>query len=61
MPSGGNIPLKDDDWEYVKGQYEDACKHGLQYEYLQWFIGGLVNNKKNVRDASYSACIEWDF
>jgi len=61
MPSGGNTPISGDDWEYVKADYKEAVKNGLQYEWLQWFVGGLVNNKIPVREASLAACIEWDF
>lgn len=61
MPSGGNTPLQGDDWEYVKAQFMAAQDCGLTYEYLQWFIGGLVIDKLPVREASYAACIEWDF
>ena len=52
MPSGGNTPLNEADWLYVRNQYNDAVKHGLQYEYLQWFLGGLVENKLPIRKAS---------
>ena len=61
MPSGGNTPLNQGDWEYVEAQYLDSCKHGLQLEWLRWFLGGLVENKLPIREASYAACIEWDF
>jgi hypothetical protein len=61
MPSGGNISLNDKDWEYVKKHYDDAVKNGMQYEWLQWFLGGLVEDKLPITVASYNACIEWDF
>jgi hypothetical protein len=61
MPSGGNTPLNRDDFAVVWGDYREARKHGLEGEWLQWFIGGLVNDKLPVREASYAACIEWDF
>ena len=61
MPSGGNTPLNEDDWKFVRSQYEDALRHGLQYEWLQWFLGGVIEDKLPVRQASYAACIEWDF
>lgn len=61
MPSGGNTALNENDWKFVRRDFEQACKHGLQYEWLQWFIGGLVEDKLPVREASYAACVEWDF
>jgi len=61
MPSGGNTCLNDEDWEFVKADYDAACKNGLQYEWLQWFVGGLVHDKLPVRESSRAACIEWDF
>jgi hypothetical protein len=61
MPSGGNTCLNEPDWEFVRANYDAACKHGLQYEYLQWFLGGLVEDKLPIREASNAACIEWDF
>lgn len=61
MPSGGNTPLEGADWEVVMNDFRSAEKHGLQYEWLQWFVGGLVIDKLPVREASYAACIEWDF
>lgn len=61
MPSGGNTPLSDHIFEEVRRDYDEAVKHGLQYEWLQWFIGGLVNDHLPVEEASYAACIEWDF
>lgn len=61
MPSGGNSPLNEEDWAYVMAHYDDAVKHGLQYEWLKWFLGGIVENKLPIREASYAACIEWDF
>jgi hypothetical protein len=61
MPSGGNTCLNEADWLFVKGDYEAACKHGLQLEWLQWFLGGLVEDHLPIREASNAACIEWDF
>jgi hypothetical protein len=61
MPSGGSTPLGDDDFDMVMQDYKEAVKNGLQYEWLQYFIGGLVNDKLPVREAAYAACIEWDF
>jgi hypothetical protein len=61
MPDGGNTALNDDDWKFVKADFDAACKHYMQSEWLQWFIGGLVENKLPVREASNAACIEWDF
>jgi hypothetical protein len=61
MPSGGNTPIDGKTWERVRADYDVAVAHGLQYEWLQWMIGGIVHNKKNPAEASYDACIEWDF
>jgi hypothetical protein len=61
MPSGGNTPLNDEDWQVIDEHFRDAKKQGLEREWLQYFIGGLVHDKLPVRQASYNACIEWDF
>jgi hypothetical protein len=61
MPSGGNTPLDEEDWAAVERDYVAARKEGLDREWLRWFIGGLVIDKLPVREASYAACIEWDF
>ena len=61
MPSGGNTPLNECDWKYIKACYNHACKNHLQYEWLQWFLGGLVENDFPIREAAENACIEWDF
>ena len=60
MPSGGASPLEGNDWEIFKRHYENAQKGGLEYEWLRWFIGGLVINKMSVADAAYAATVEWD-
>ena len=62
MPSGGATPIKyEDNWEYVEKTFEEACKHGLQYEWLMYFTGGLYYNKMTPSEAAYAAAIEWDF
>jgi hypothetical protein len=61
MPSGGSTPLGGDDWEYVRKVYGQAVFHGLQYEWLEYFIGGIVNDHKGVKEAANDAAIEWDF
>jgi hypothetical protein len=61
MPSGGNTPLSGKDWELIRADFDEAKKNGLQYEWLQFFIGGLVHDNRPVREASYYACVEWDF
>lgn len=61
MPSGGSTPLSGDSWDYVRKTYDEAVKHGLQYEWLEYFIGGIVTDKKEVIDAAHDAAIEWDF
>jgi hypothetical protein len=61
MPCGGNTPLGESDFAFIKECYDDAVRNGLQYEWLQWFVGGLVINKLPVREAANAACIEWDF
>ncbi len=60
MPSSGNTPLNEADWEYVKSCYKHARNEGLEFEWLQWFLGGLVENKLSIRNAAENACIEWD-
>jgi hypothetical protein len=62
MPSGGSTAMPDDaEWEKVIEIYEEAVKHGLQYEWLSFFVGGIVNDKKTPAQAAYDAAIEWDF
>jgi hypothetical protein len=61
MPSGGSTPIDSNDWDYVRKTYDVAVKHGLQYEWLQWFIGGIVNDEKSIVQAATDAAIEWDF
>jgi hypothetical protein len=61
MPSGGNTPLNEADWAFVRNHFADAKKNGLEYEWLQWFLGGLVHDQLPIREASNAACIEWDF
>jgi hypothetical protein len=41
--------------------YKDAKKNGLVHEWLDYFVGGIVHNKLPPEEASYAACIEWDF
>jgi hypothetical protein len=60
MPSGGASPLENNDWDIFKAHYENAERNGLQYEWLRWFVGGLVIEKMSVAGAAYAATIEWD-
>jgi hypothetical protein len=60
MPSGGTSALREEDWEYVRKCYEMARESSMEYEWMQWFIGGLVNEKIPVHDAAFAALIEWD-
>jgi hypothetical protein len=60
MPSGGASALKDNDWNIVKTHYENAHRLGMDYEWLRWFIGGLVIDKMSVADAAFAATVEWD-
>jgi len=61
MPSGGGSPLAEKDWHYVRIIYNDAIRNGLQYEFLQWMLGSMVNDKMSVQEAALAAAIEWDF
>jgi hypothetical protein len=63
MPSGGNTPLEEDspEWRVVMRDFDEARKQGMQYEWLRWMLGGIINNKLDVKEASNNACIEWDF
>lgn len=61
MPSGGSTSLQGKEWEYVRNTYDDAVKHSLQYEWLQWFVGGIVIDGKSPIEAAHDAAIEWDF
>jgi len=61
MPSGGSSPLEGDAWEYFCNVYYVAKKNGLEYEFLQWFLGGLVNEKLSIENAATAAAVEWDF
>jgi hypothetical protein len=61
MPSGGNTPLEYEEAKLIWLDYVDAQKHGLEFEWLRWFIGGVVNNKLPINEASKAARIEWDF
>lgn len=61
MPQGACTVLDSVTWTKVREVYDDARKHGLEYEWLQFFIGGLVNDKLSPIEAAYEAAIEWDF
>lgn len=61
MPSGGNTPLADIEMDDIWKDYQEAVKNGLQYEWLQWMLGGIVIDKLPPVEASQGACIEWDF
>lgn len=49
------------DWEIVRGAYDAAVRNGLQYEWLQWLVGSMQNDKMSAREAANAAAIEWDF
>jgi hypothetical protein len=61
MPSGGNTPISDEEMKSIWRDYEQAKKNGLVYEWLQWFVGGVTIDRLPPAEASYAACIEWDF
>ena len=61
MPSGGSTPYPEDKFEGIKSIYDEAVKYGLQYEWLQWFIGGMFIDKKEPFEAADDAAVEWDF
>lgn len=61
MPSGGSTALNDVDWEVVRATYREAKMQGLEFEWLRWFVGGLVIDKKSVTQAANDAATEWDF
>jgi hypothetical protein len=61
MPSGGGSPLNEEEWVEVRHTYDEACALGLEYEWLRWFAGVLVNEKMTPREAAWAAAIEWDF
>ena len=55
MPSGGNTPVDFDAMRPVWNDYKAAVEHGLVFEWLSYFIGGLVNEKLPVEEASHAA------
>lgn len=71
MPSGGQTPLSaqnEETWDYVRGVFREALKNGLHYEWLDFFLGGLLRNGpgaqisgQQVKQEANDAAIEWDF
>jgi hypothetical protein len=61
MPSGGASPLPENEMNIVWEAYQQAVKHGLQYEWLCWFSGGIWKDKMSPSEAANAAAIEWDF
>jgi len=61
MPSGGSTAYPQDKFNAIREIYDEAVKHGLQYEWLRWFIGGVVIDKKDPFEAADDAATEWDF
>lgn len=60
MPSGRCTPLKEEVWEAVRKEYDNAVKHGLQYEWLRWYSGGIAYKRLHPVTAAEEAAIEWD-
>lgn len=65
MPSGGQKALDNETMNKVWQCFKQAETYGLTHEWMQWFIGGLVEDGKldndSVVDHANRACIEWDF
>lgn len=61
MPSGGTRPINEKDWEHVRNTFEHALKHGLHYEWLRWYSGGIYYDRLSPAEAADRAAIEWDF
>lgn len=60
MPQGAASPLGDEDWKVVEEHFDNAAEHGMESEWLRWFVGGIVNQRMSPRDAAAEATIEWD-
>lgn len=63
MPSGGidsTLCADREEAGYVLATIKDAYAYGLQYEFMEWFIGGMRQGMNPI-DAAFAAAIEWDF
>jgi hypothetical protein len=63
VPSGGidgQLTANRDEAEYVYQVLKDAQVYGLEYEFIEWFIGGLRQGM-GPKEAAYAAALEWDF
>ncbi len=65
MPSGGSSPISahipEAEWDYVSLVLREAMKNGLEHEWLDFLLGGIIINKKTPIQAADDAAIEWDF
>lgn len=60
MPQGRCRPISDDTMEKIWERYERAKTHGLEREWMQWFVGGILICKLQPVEAAEEACFEWD-
>ena len=60
MPSGGQTPISEEDADQVYEVARAAIEHGLLYDWLRYYSGGLAAGQRPV-NAAYLAAIEWDF
>ena len=70
MPSGGSSPIglieelqntkfENSGINWFEKSYENAKKHGMDHEWLDWFLGGDKQGM-TIPEACLAATIEWD-
>lgn len=60
MPSGGSTSISEREYDLFRKGLQRASVHGLQKEFMMYFLGGIVHNRLPVGMAISAALTEWD-